>query len=117
MRASGGADTFGTEQFLDWERQSFERTTLPFREPLVRRARHAAGTLGRFHDESIQRSRPFHGGKMSFGQFCRGKLFLTQRLACLRQRERGEIGHPVFGSSQKNGFGTAAELFVEVARS
>src|SRR6516225_5785645 len=117
MRARRGTNAFGTEQILDGERQSLERTALPSRQPLIRPARHDAGALGRFHDKSIQRSRLPNGSKMSFGQFCRGKLFFAQRLARLRQRERSEIGHPVFGSSQKNGFFSVAESIVEEARS
>src|SRR5947209_19293683 len=65
--------------------------------------------LRRFQDKSVQRSCFFQSREISFDQFCRGKVLLAQRVTRLRQREGDKIDHPDFGSSQKNGFGSAAE--------
>jgi hypothetical protein len=103
VRARRGAHTGGAEQILDAERQPFERPALAFGQSRIRGSRHVAGAIRRFQHKGVKRTRLLDGGEVRIGQFGCGKFLRAQRIARLRQRERGEIGHPVvLGSSQEN---------------
>src|SRR5262249_35628338 len=110
VRAGGGARVLGGEHVLDAEREAFERPRVARLEARIRRLRHRTRALRGLQHIGVERTRLLHGGKVRVGELRGGEFSPPKAVACVRERQRCEIGHSS-GLSQANALAARAGRF------